>query len=181
MARNMPNTHGGGAETNVTGLTYERQVDLAIYLQRHGFSVTGNDVCLNGITIANLFTKNELYSVFLAQRYPQIDKRTIWSKGLFPDKALVVGNNLYIIEIKNQNREGSVDEKLQTCDFKKKQYQRLFHGTAIIVHYFYILNEWFRRAKYRDVLSYIEEVGCRYFFDEIPLDEFGLQSGVAIH
>ena len=32
---------------------------------------------------------------------------------------------IYVIEKKYQARSGSVDEKLQTCDFKKKIYIRL--------------------------------------------------------
>ncbi len=42
------------------------------------------------------------------------------------------------------------------------------------VAFYYLLNDWFRDPSYRDVLAYIEDVGCRYFFKEIPLEELGL-------
>ena len=62
---------------------------------------------------------------------------------------------MYILEIKFQKVAGSVDEKLQTCDFKKKQYQRLFAPLNYEVEYIYILSDWFNRPEYKDVLTYI--------------------------
>lgn len=75
---------------------------------------------------------------------------------------------------KYQARSGSVDEKLQTCDFKKKQYTKLFKPLNIKVEYYYVLNDWFRKPEYEDVFEYIESVGCKYFIEELPLDEIGL-------
>jgi hypothetical protein len=36
------------------------------------------------------------------------------------------------------------------------------------VTYSYVLSEWFQQPRYRDVLEYIEECGCRYYFGEVP-------------
>ena len=52
----------------------------------------------------------------------------------------MVNNTLFIIEMKFQEVAGSVDEKLQTCDFKKKQYKRLMAPLNIEVEYVYILD-----------------------------------------
>ena len=41
---------------------------------------------------------------------------------------VIVRETLFIIEVKYQQVEGSVDEKLQTCDFKRKQYLKLVVG-----------------------------------------------------
>ena len=62
---------------------------------------------------------------------------------LLPDETIFVlaNNTLFIIEMKFQKVAGSVDEKLQTCDFKKKQYEKLLSGTGIRVEYCYILSE----------------------------------------
>ena len=79
-------------------------------------------------------------------------------------------NTVYIIEKKFQHDAGSVDEKLQTCDFKKKQYQKLLYDTPYDVEYLYVCNDWFEQACYRDVHKYIESVECHIFFNEIPLD-----------
>lgn len=56
-----------------------------------------------------------------------IDWRKTISKKLLPDDALlvIIRETLFIIEVKYQQVEGSVDEKLQTCDFKRKQYVKL--------------------------------------------------------
>ena len=67
-----------------------------------------------------------------------------------------------------------MDEKLQTCDFKKKQYQKLMSFLGIKVEYFYLLNDWFREYKYTDVLNYINSVGYHYFFNFIPLSSLKL-------
>lgn len=76
--------------------------------------------------------------------------------------------------MKFQGVAGSVDEKLQTCDFKKKQYQKLLDGTGIKVEYCYVINDWFNNKSYRDTLNYIQSVGCFYFFGELPLSFLGL-------
>jgi len=75
--------------------------------------------------VAEIYQKNSLYKYLLAPN--GVDYRTLLSKKLLPDNAIFVisKNTLFVIEIKYQGVAGSVDEKLQTCDFKKKQYQRL--------------------------------------------------------
>lgn len=44
----------------------------------------------------------------------------------------------------------------------------------IKVQYMYLLDNWFRDPKYKDVLDYIISVGCQYYFEYIPLVELGL-------
>ena len=101
----------------------------------------------------------------------------IISKRLFQDEALyvIVNNTLFIIEMKFQKVAGSVDEKLQTCDFKKKQYQKLMAPLNIDIEYIYILNDWFKKSEYKDTLDYIISVsGCSYYFNYLPLRKIGL-------
>jgi hypothetical protein len=83
-------------------------------------------------------------------------------------------NTVYIVECKHQQVADSVDEKLQTCDFKKKQYKKLLSKANLDVEYIYLLDDWFRNDKYKDVLDYIHSVGCDYYFEYIPLYRFGL-------
>jgi hypothetical protein len=47
---------------------------------------------------------------------------------------------LFIIEVKYQQVAGSVDEKLQTCDFKRKQYLKLVRSLELKVEYVYVLS-----------------------------------------
>lgn len=66
-------------------------------------------------------------------------------------------------------------EKLQTCDFKRKQYQKLLKELDLLVSYIYVLNsDWFDKPAYKDVLEYIESVNCNYCFDRLPLEWLGL-------
>jgi hypothetical protein len=76
--------------------------------------------------------------------------------------------------MKYQEVTGSVDEKLQTCDFKKKQYKKLMAPLNIEVEYIYILSDWFRKAEYKDVLDYVISVGCQYYFQYLSLQKLGL-------
>ena len=89
-------------------------------------------------------------------------------------QRITKNNTFYIIECKYQQVGGSVDEKLQTCDFKKKQYKRLLASLNFEVEYIYILNDWFKKPEYKDVLAYIHSVGCDYYFNYIPLQRLGL-------
>ena len=87
---------------------------------------------------------------------------------------VIINNTMFIIECKFQQVAGSVDEKLQTCDFKKKQYQKLLYRANIEVEYIYLLSNWFRDPRYQDVLDYIVSVNCHYYFEYIPLAKLGL-------
>lgn len=93
-----------------------------------------------------------------------------------PDNCIyvIINNTAFILEVKHQEVAGSVDEKLQTCDFKKKQYTKLFSELNYKVEYLYVLDDWFKDSKYKDTLDYIISVGCRYYFGYIPLEELGL-------
>ena len=164
----------GGANT-LTGLVYEGKVNLKTFLnQQPGYRVEGSHVFYQYKEVGQIFKKHELYSQFLKPR--GIDWRNCISAQLLPDNGIyvIISNTVYIIEVKTQNVGGSVDEKLQTCDFKKKQYQKLFFPLNIEVQYIYILDDWFRNPRYKDVLDYIISVGCQYYFQYIPLQKLGL-------
>ena len=171
----LPNKVGGGARTNLNGLLFEERTDLREAIRQHPvYSLNDNEqVIKNNLVIAQYFEKNGLYKKLLEPK--GINYKTVLSKKLLPDGALLVDNTVYIVEKKYQAGAGSVDEKLQTCDFKKKQYQRLFAPLNYEVEYIYILSEWFDCPQYKDVLTYINSVGCHYYFGYLPLQKLGLQ------
>ena len=169
----------GGAHT-LTGLHFERKVDMHKLLARiPGYEVkvvpgkAGKGVFFKGNFVARCFRKSEFYD-FLDEG--NVDWKPMISKKLLPDDALlvIIRETLFIIEVKYQQVEGSVDEKLQTCDFKRKQYQKLVKSLNLKVEYVYVLNEWFKQPKYKDVLDYIESVNCHYRFESLPLSWLGL-------
>ncbi len=163
----------GGTNTRV-GLAFESRVSiLSIFARTPGYSVRDNLILCDGKEIAQSIGKARLYQ-FLERR--GIDYRRFISKKLLPDEALYIPSKgkVFVIEVKFQAVAGSVDEKLQTCDFKKRQYQRLFEPLKIDVEFVYILSDWFKRVEYKDTLGYIKKVGCHYYFQTLPFDFLGL-------
>ena len=144
----------GGANTR-TGANYEKvREDLTQFLQysikyiqpkddrSHIYLRQGKEKKDNNI-IANVYYKNEFYTKFLG-----------------------------IIEIKNQNTTGTVDEKIQTCDFKQRQFKKLLVGTGYKFKFIYLLNDWFTQDRYKDDLDYIKNIveNCDYCINQIPND-----------
>lgn len=165
---------GKGGGNTITGLRYECKVDLAEFISaQDGYEVKGENVLYEGNCVAHVYKKHAFYR-FLKQK--GVDWRKHISRQLIPDNAIyvIVNNTMHILEVKTQERPGSVDEKLQTCDFKKKQYQKLLYALNMDVRYIYILDDWFRQPKYKDVLDYIISVGCQYYFNYVPLFQLGL-------
>lgn len=163
----------GGANTR-TGIIFEGRVDLITRFEElDGYEVRQNLIYYQGKKIAQYFKKRSLYRFLETQG---VDYKNYISKRLEPDNALYVikDNTIYIIEMKFQIVGGSVDEKLQTCDFKKKQYQKLFSALNYEVEYVYLLSSWFKKEEYKDVRDYIISVGCRFYFEYLPLHELGL-------
>lgn len=166
--------NGKGGGNTRTGLVFEGKTDLETFLSKQeGYEVKQGYVYYYGKEVARLFKKNSFY-IFLKEI--GIHWEEVISKKLLPDDSIyvIINNTMFIIECKFQQVAGSVDEKLQTCDFKKKQYQRLLSRANIEVEYIYLLSDWFRQAKYKDVLDYIINVNCHYYFEYIPLDKLGL-------
>lgn len=167
--------NGKGGGNTRTGLVFEGKTDLATFLntQPH-YRVIEHDVYYDDEKVAEVYKKHAFYNIFLKRL--DIDWTQYISKRLLPDDSIFVllNNRLFIIECKHQEVAGSVDEKLQTCDFKKKQYKKLMAPANIDVEYIYLLDNWFRDPKYKDVLDYIQSVGCDYYFEYIPLNRMGL-------
>lgn len=183
--------NGKGGGNTKTGLLFEGRTDLGTFLsQQKGYEVrtineivtvngkqkkiTVRTVYFNNTKVAELYQKHEFYSSLLKKL--DIDWEKYISKRLLPDDSIfvIIKNTVYIVECKHQQVKGSVDEKLQTCDFKKKEYKKLLSKANLDVEYIYLLNDWFRDPRYKDVLDYIHSVGCDYYFEYIPLYRFGL-------
>ena len=164
----------GGANTK-TGLHFEGKVDFLTFIKsQKNYSVKKNTIFYDGKKVALSFKKYGLYK-YLDEN--GIDYKKFISKRLLPDDAIfvIVNNTIFILEIKFQEVAGSTDEKLQTCDFKIKQYKKLLSQLNIEVQYVYILNDWFKKSEYKDVLDYIISIsGCSYYFHYLPLQKIGL-------
>ena len=170
---------GKGGGKTVTGLNFESRVDfLTLLSQIPGYStqpstVAGSDIVFDGKIVARCYKKHEFYKYLV---HEGIDWRKLISKQLLPDDAIhvILRETLFILEVKYQEVSGSVDEKLQTCDFKRKQYVKLVASLGLKVEYVYVLNDWFKKSGYKDVLEYINSVNCHYKFNELPLAWLGM-------
>lgn len=172
----MHNIYGGGSQTNKNGLAFERDTSLEEALINAGYVIkSGNVYDKNNNFIGLSIPKNNLYKNFLEKE--KIDYKKYNSKKWLPDEAFLnfETKTIYIIEKKYQQTSGSVDEKLPNCDFKKKEYQKLFNPLNIKVEYIYVFNDWFRDYQYTDVLKYIIDVDCKYYYNEIPFTALGLK------
>lgn len=171
---------GKSGESTRTGLEFEKRTSLkALFLRLPDYDVrdmedrAGSCLHYRDRIVARLLPKYQFYQ-FLEEE--GVNWRDIVSKRLVPDDALlvVVRDTLFIIEVKYQQVGGSVDEKLQTCDFKRKQYVKLTREIGLRVEYVYVLSDWFKDPRYKDTLDYILSVNCHYMFNSIPLKWFGL-------
>lgn len=170
----MPIKGGFGGGNTITGLNFEKESDIIDLLKKQkGYTTKGTSIFYEDREVAQSYRKNALYK-YLESR--GLDYKKYLSKKLLPDEALyvIINNTLFIIEMKFQIVAGSVDEKLQTCDFKRKQYAKLMAPLNIEVEYIYILSDWFNKPEYKDVLDYIISVGCQYYFKYLPLQKLGL-------
>jgi hypothetical protein len=165
------NKHGGGSQTNLNGLKFEQETSLYDILISNDFIIKDDYKVFKGGTLIGYYVpKHNLYKYFLQMH--GIAWENFISKKMLPDDAIfiIAKNTMFILEKKFQSTSGSVDEKLQTCDFKLKQYKKLFALISINTKYTYILNDWFKQDSYKDMLDYILASGCNYFYNEIPHD-----------
>ncbi len=164
----------GGTNTK-TGLYFEGKVDFLTFINKQSkYSVKENTIFYNKEKVAVSFKKNGLYKYLEEKR---VDYKKLVSKKLLPDDAIFVitNNTFFILEVKFQEVAGSTDEKLQTCDFKIKQYKKLLAQLNVEVKYLYILSDWFKKPEYKDVLDYIISIDdCSYYFNYLPLQKLGL-------
>lgn len=165
---------GKGGGNTKTGLVFEGKTDLTTFLScQKNYKVKEGNVYYKKDLVARVFKKYSFYRFLEAEG---VDWKSIVSKRLLPDDSIyvIINNTMFIIECKFQQSAGSVDEKLQTCDFKKRQYQKILSQLNMEVEYIYLLSEWFKKPEYKDVLDYVISVRCSYYFEYIPLQKLGL-------
>lgn len=96
MILRNPNTHGGGANANKTGLSFERSTDLKELLINKGFIIGNNgDVWMHNNLWGYLVPKYPLYTKFFQPIWkPQgyCYKKFI-SRRLLPDEVFIYVRN----------------------------------------------------------------------------------------
>lgn len=170
------NRFGGGSNTNRNGLHFEQTTSLNAALQNAGFIIENHcEVYYRNQLLGYSINQDEFSTIFL--RRNGIDDRAINSKRWKPDEAFIneLDKTVYIIEKKFQHTSGSVDEKLATFPFKIREYKKLLDPIGYDLVYIYLLSSnWFSAPKYQDYYDYMDELGCPYYFDILPLSAIGL-------
>ena len=179
-----PNIYGGGSKTNKNGLSFEGRTDFVNSLKENdnftlkkvsNFKKT-YEVYFKKKKQGYYTEKHEFYNFFLNNE--RVEWKNKISKQYLPDAVFInkIKGIVFVIEKKFQARSGSVDEKLQTCDFKKKIFSKIISNCInnYKVKYFYLLNDWYEKKEYKDVKEYIKSVGCNYFINEINFDKLGI-------
>ena len=171
-------TGAGGAKTNLNGKTFEDLTSNEMRLESQGFVKT----LINKSKYGYYFSKkNEEREIIFAQQHGFV----LFIKNKFgitlvrhPDEAYIIipkeGKVIVkILEKKNQNVEGSVQDKLWTGPTFKDEYLD-FLGNQFEVNYAYCLSNWFKNKfetepKYKNLLKNIwPRNGIVHFYGEDP-------------
>jgi len=154
-------TGAGGAATNTNGLSFEVATDLATEYKTIETTGGYKKIIFNGSDSVFITTKKAKQRVpFLTPSRP----KELQAHGCkLPDECYIDQEKkvLFIFEKKSQKGSGSVCEKLQTADFKRKHYSKLFPQYSVV--YFYCLSDWFRE-KCKAELEFLDEIGVRVFW-----------------
>ena len=137
-------TGAGGANTNATGIPFERETDLSthhIIIDEGQYSKTIRFANLNSEK-QFIYTKQANFKRYMGNR---IDNNILSLHGARnPDEVYIDEMNriIFIIEKKNQNTSGSKCECIQTAVNKQRNYNRRIPTYNVV--YIYCLSSWFR-------------------------------------
>lgn len=185
--RKKPNKSGGGANTTINGLKFERDTDFSelvdslpnYELKEIDFkdkkSTKGFEVYRTGEKepMGKIMPQNRFYD-FLSDL--NIDNTN--SKKWKPDEVFInfENNTVYIIEKKWQDIEGSVDEKLLGFGNKRRLYQRLLDKSdkPFSVSFVFVGNDFFFKKAFRDYFEMLRGDGIKIMIEEYDMNFFGL-------
>lgn len=161
-------TGAGGANTNVSGLSFEEQFNINNMVIAEGYHLKEigaskgrsgfSEVWEGNKLVGYCGRQHKLYAA-LSLVDSSINKeyvKSIFSKKMNPDGFIITlhPKQLIILELKNQNKEGSVDEKIQSGPFKLSMFEKLLGPKGFSCSYQYILSEWYQKPKYRNLKEY---------------------------
>lgn len=178
----------GGANTNKTGLKFERDTDFSELVDSlPNYRVEEIEFEDKKVTKAfKVYRKgsDEVIGKIMPQyRFydflNEIGLENFNSKQWKPDEAFINYENrtVYIVEKKWQETEGSVDEKLLGFGNKRRLYQRLLDKAEepYAVQFVFVGNsDFWGRTKYRDTFDMLRGDGIKVMLDEYDMVYFGL-------
>ena len=153
-------TGAGGSNTNKNGLPYEFLTDL-----NDSFTIIKTNKFSKNIMFNNYkkeFIRTEKSNLFKHMNRPA-DATRDGHGCIRPDECYIdeFNKNIFIIEKKFQQTNGSTCEKIQTPKFKIWQYSRTFPQYNIV--YIYCLCEWFK-TNCKAEIEYLDFMNIPYFW-----------------
>lgn len=163
-------TGAGGANTNKSGLFYEKTtslIDMYTVLSKSTSKSTKKTstqyINFNNYTQTYVYaSKNDFI------KYMDPNKKKKYAHGCkSPDECYIDETNkkIFIIEKKFQGGSGSVCEKIQSVSFKQWHYSRIFPEYKIV--YIYCLSDWFK-SNCKVELEYMKEHSIPVFWGDSP-------------
>ena len=139
-------TGAGGANTNRNGLAWEVKINPK---NSDLFTIEDDIIKNKSSELTRVFKSQNKFVKYMKDKYGLKG-----DKSYNPDFAFIdeVNKKMYILEAKNQNKPGSVDEKITTGDFKKYAYKEIYPNYTL--KYGYVLNYWFKNPRYNLVHAY---------------------------
>jgi hypothetical protein len=175
----MSSNRSGGNRATASGAKMESKVMNAVVLElkRQGFKVasTPTKISIPSKLKSALFFEDPNNCQILLLKGKDLHKfagnigagtyQAKFQKELHPDLALVnlSRNTLTILEVKNQNGAGSVDEKLQTNHFKQYYYQHIAAELGLELQLYWFLAGLHiskHSSKYEAILEYMTRTGA---------------------
>jgi hypothetical protein len=161
-------TGAGGANTNKSGKNFEQRTDVVPYLEKRNFckhvmnkSKYGHYLMRTDDDKTTYFTQQNGFKIFVKTHYNVSVQR-------HPDEAFIVEYNngtkkVFVLEKKNQNKDGSCDTKLYAGQGFKMEFQEDF-GKDFAIEYGFCLCDFFKNKKYEKMMKIIGQQGVEVFF-----------------
>ncbi len=163
----------GGAKTNLNGINFEQDVYLGKWIENAGFFLNDLSLRKDRIQISTILDDQkqvigiygrqgkiyEALKFWLDSSFSNEYIALVFSAKIYPDAFIInfSRKTLYIFEKKWQQSSGSVDEKIQTGPFKLEMFQKLLKQFGVKVEYNYVLSDYYKNKKFRNVKDYYKE------------------------
>jgi hypothetical protein len=174
-------TKSGGLNTTINGLIFEYKTSIENKLIEHGFNKNiMNKKSKYGYYYEHINNKNKKIIYMTQSGFKKYFKEKFdISTYKQPDEAFIfISNNIYdvkILEKKNQNSEGSVEDKLKTGTFNRREYEKMLNikdEYKFNVAYAFCVNRFLeekfksKNVKYKNILEIMKEDGINLFYGD---------------
>jgi len=169
----------GGANTTFNGSSFEKKTSIENKLLENGYTKT---IFNNKQTFGYYFEYvNENYKIiYLTQSGFRLYFKLKYNIDVYrnPDEAfLIIKEDKYylkILEKKNQNVAGSVEDKLKTGQFNRREYEKMFKDSSlnIIISYSFCVSQYLKKQlnsntkKYNNMKEIMAEDNINIFYGD---------------